>query len=236
MRLLGDGDGLFHRLDEVIRFVAHVGAVDAPVNRRFPAERDELLAVGETSRHIDEPRGKSQGAHLHVLPDQRLHGRHFRGRRRPVLSAEDSAPQRAVTHESGVVDSDALAFQLAEEALQIAPDEGNVVLLGAIAPPFLIVELGEGKDGIAAVAGDFRGDALADLAFRPGIDEEFDVGVAVRIDKAGGHGHAPGIDDGAGTSGCDTFGQQGDAIPLHGKVHFHTQMTEAVIDTAVDNQ
>ena len=197
-RLPGDAQRLGNRLEDLGLLVAHVGGVEAAGRGRHPAERDELIGLGEAPGRIFEPGRQPQRPAGHGLGDEGLHPLELFGRGRPVVVAHGRGPHGPVTDEGGVVQGRSRLLDAAQKAPGVPPVELEPVFLRQVRPHLLESLLGDRERRAAALAADERGHPLADGALGPGIDEKTDVGVVVDVDEAGRDGQTVGDDPGPG--------------------------------------
>jgi hypothetical protein len=87
VRLLGDADGLFHRLHEARALVAHVGRVEASVLRHHLGERDDLFGLGIRSRRVHQARREAERPLLHRQRHRLPHRLELARPRRPLVEA-----------------------------------------------------------------------------------------------------------------------------------------------------
>jgi hypothetical protein len=90
-----DANRFVERLQQPVAFVANMRDVDAAMTRRDLAERDQLLRRRVRVRLIDQAARQARSALLHRLLDQLGHALELRRRRRPVVVADDTGPDRS---------------------------------------------------------------------------------------------------------------------------------------------
>jgi hypothetical protein len=144
LRTLGDLVDLLHADRGVLAVGPHVGDVDAVVGDDRLAERGDLAGVGEPAGQVVEARRQADGAGVHPLADQALHGLEVVVGGGPGVVAHHLHPDVAVGDQISHVDRD----------LAVEPSQ---VLLDAVPIVFQAVRIAVEPGGVAPHVVDSRG-------------------------------------------------------------------------------
>ena len=93
-RLLADPDRLPDRVEQSLRFVAHVRDVDAAVCGGDLGQLDDLLGRREAARDVEQAGRQPERTLFHRLGDERPHPIELVRRRLAVVGPDDSATDR----------------------------------------------------------------------------------------------------------------------------------------------
>ena len=162
--------------------------VDAVVDLHDAGQLDQLVGRGVAARRVDEPGREPEGAGRHARRQQPLHGGQLADAGRALVETHRSDPQGAVTDEGGDVDGAAARLDGVEVLGERAPGHRAAVEVALphgheVAQPAVV----DRRRRHAAVAHHVSGDALVDRRLGAGVTEHGEVGVGVRVDKAGRH-------------------------------------------------
>ncbi|CAO0835742.1 hypothetical protein SMICM17S_12212 [Streptomyces microflavus] len=210
----GELHHLFVRFECARAVTAVVRAVVAPVAGHHPAELGEFGVlrvhpggVGQAGRHADR-------ALPHPLVHQLLHPGQFGVGGGAVLPADGVHPYRALRDEVGGVHGDALAAEVAVQAVQVAADRAPVeVDVGAVTVPAGDGAADLGQRAVvrrrvrqAVLAQHFERDALCRLRAVVRVAQQRQITVGVHVDESGGQCEAVRVDraggGGAGAGGA----------------------------------
>ncbi len=98
-----DGDGFIDGFHEPVVFVAHVGGVGQAALGEWPAERDELLAAGESARCVLETRRSATRPVGQRLANQGHHLLQLGGGCRAIVRADHYTAHRSESDHRGDV-------------------------------------------------------------------------------------------------------------------------------------
>ena len=197
---LADGDGLPHRLEDVIGLIPDVRGIAGAVPLQHATQGDHFLGLGKDPRCREQAGGQPQRASLQGLLQQMLHQGQLVGPGRSILHPHGQESQRIMAHlHDGI-------HRGGREGVEIVSEGGFTKLQpggagGQVIAQHLDPSWQRRRGGEAAVAQHFGGDALADLALRPWIQRQGEVGVRVNVDKAGRDHLSGGIDDASALPG-----------------------------------
>ena len=188
---LADANGLPHRIEQSRRLVAHVGGVEPAARAHLAREVDDLLGARVAPGLVDETGREPHRPRLHPLAHPGAHLVHLAGRGRALGESHGSRTQRAVPHEHGDVQAGPGFLHPLEILAEARPRRrGGAGMNPREAPDRGVV----GHHARAAVADHVGGHALHHLEGHGGIEEDGEVIVAVHVDEAGAHRHAPRVD------------------------------------------
>ena len=221
-----DLDGLVHRLDQLRGFVAHVGGVNAAILVQRLAERDHLIGRRRVGRRIVEAGRQADGAVIERGFERSPHRADLGWGRRAVEPVHGAGAQGGVADlarriERGrvAVQRRQIAFEAREKLLRLSPDD--------VERRRRIAVDRQRREADAAIAGDHRGDALADLAFHQRIAQQRAVVVGVGVDEPGRQRQAVGLDF-ASAFQFRQIAHRDDAIVLDREIAAHTGVAAAV--------
>ncbi len=231
--LPSDGERLIQSVKDRAPFAAHVGGVDAAVPGGGVGQRYQFVRPGVVGRGINERTRQPQRTLLHGVFDQALHLGQLFGRGSAVLRAQHHPAHLGGADVAAQIDSGAPALEAGEIAGEVAPihlhaeagHERVEFVQGAIV-------LGSGRP---AFAGDLGGDALADFAFRGGVDQQVEFRLAQHIDEAGSHHQAGRINHPA-SRGPAQVAASHDAVAAHGHILPRPRIPAAVHQPAAHDQ
>ena len=194
----GHADRFAERGAEAGCVVAHVDREQRVPGRRGGGDRDQFVFVGRDEGHLGEPGRHAERPFVEGRQRRLLDGLAVGGGGGPRLDAESPDAEGSVPDERRHVDRWTGPF----EGLEV-PGEGRPVdrhcrievacrSLGADEVP---VGSHRRRVADAAVAVDLGRDALRDLAARPAIAQEGEVGMAVDVDEAGRDDETGRVDD-----------------------------------------
>ncbi len=145
-------------------------------------ESDELIGLRVDVRRIDESAGEAESAVLHSLLDENLHLAELGGCGSAIVVANYSFANLGGADIGADVQRCALLFEPAEIAVESGPINCKFVMVEKrlLRRDGLFILRGDG----AAFAGDFRGNALRELAQRTIVEEERDFGLAEHVNEA----------------------------------------------------
>ena len=168
--------------------VADVRRVQPPAAGRDVAQRDHVLGRADAARPVLEAGGEPVGALVERFVDERRHRPGFLDVGGAQLVAHHRPMHRTLPDERGHVDAErrgAQPLQVLPEALPAQVD-GAVLRVADRAVPGVFGP-GDRRATVAALADHLGGHALVDLALRPAVDDQGEVGVGVNVDEAGAH-------------------------------------------------
>ena len=198
--LTADAAHLFHGLEDVVRFAAHVDRHDGTVFGHDLRELDQLLGMAVDAGHVDQAQGHAEGTGFQLLPEQGLHGLKLFGRRVIGLGIGHAhIAQGAVPYEHAVVVGAEAGHFLRVGGDVRGLDVRHFIGFEAGGPAgfyFSVMRLGAVRhEGAAAVAVDGRRHALMDVAFIAWRIVRGHVGMSMDIDEAGRHRQAAYVPD-----------------------------------------
>ena len=164
---------------QLLAVVAQVRRVEAAGGAGGTRQRDELVGLGVGVGRVDQPGGHAVGALLHGVGDEPRHLLQLGRLRRAFVVAHHVLAHLAEPDVRQQVDRRLRPLDGREVAGEVAP--------APLGGRFL-------RRDRAAFADHFGRDALADLALRVAVDEQREVRVRMRIDEAGRHHLAAGVD------------------------------------------
>ena len=232
-----------HRLQQTVAFAAHVRGIDPALGRGCAGQRHHLVLARVFAGLIQQAGRQPPAALLQRLLQPPPHLAHLIRRGQPGLIAHNPGAQGVVADELHGVDRRAHRLEQravirhrgprrprTDAALHLARGQKRVGLRGPV----------RGKPGLsqtrnrgaAALAVDFGGDALRELAGRVGFDQQIGVRVRVRVDEAR-RNHAPGpVDLPCGLRGGEVA-QRRDAVSLDGHVGAPLRRARAIHHAAL---
>ena len=167
---LADFDRLAHAVQDVRRFIAHVGDVDSAHLPRHLRELDHLGGRRERAGDVEETRAQPERTIFHALPHERAHLLELVGRGLPIDRTHHPIADRSLADEAGEVRRDVRRRHAIEKRAE--RDRRRSIR------PF-----------------DERRDALADIVVGGRHVEDAAARVGVNVDEPGRNRLAGGVDD-----------------------------------------
>ena len=153
---------------------------------------------------VDESRREPPSAGVERLGEEALHRREILGPCGPRAVPHHRRAQRVVSDELDGVDRGPRSRKHIAVLGERAPGEPVAEKRGPVAREARLAVAR--RDGSAALSVDLRRDALRHLRRSVRLDDEIRVGMRVRVDEAGAHDAARGVDGGIGSIGVRPVG------------------------------
>jgi hypothetical protein len=228
-----DGDRLVERVEHRVRLVAQMGEIAPAFRLHDLRQRDHLVGGGKSAGRREKAGRETIRSRVERLGQKRRHCLEFLARGVAIGEAHDHQPQCVVAdqrHDIG--GSRRKAVEVIGKAL-IDEAEPRRARREVIAQQGRFARQHR-RAGIAAMADDFGGDALADLALRLGIERQGPVGMRLDVDKARRDHQAARIDHPRRLA-CDLRRDRGNAAIHDGDIGRHGGRAAAVDDIAAAN-
>jgi hypothetical protein len=183
---LPDAQRLVHRLEDLVRFGAHVRDVEAAVRRHRLDDLDQLLGARVVPGRINEGGAEAERAVLHGAAQGGAHGVQRRAGGGAHAKPHPVLAQRARADERADVGRDAARLHRTEPGVEPArPHESpRRGARGAVARAAADRELAD-RRGRVALAHDLRRDALRELADASSVTAQERTAPTLDVDEAG---------------------------------------------------
>ncbi len=195
-RLFANVDRFFHRFHHIVRLATDMGSVAAAVFAHNLSQLHQLLFAGIDGGGVDQAGGHAQVAAFHGLAHPGFHFFQLLWSRLSVAVAHHPAPHIALADVKGDVVSQLHLRNRLHERMEIVAGFFQPFPMLRGQPVCFPLHHGGGRR--AALAGDFRGDALLQIVVGVGAHQNAVVGMAVVINKARGDDFAGGVDNPTG--------------------------------------
>jgi hypothetical protein len=182
LRLAADLDRFGDRVEQAVGRVADVAHVDAVVAGDDLGQGDDLRRVGVGARRVDQAGGHAEGAGFHALGDQPLHRGQLVSSRLPAVVSHGTTADGPVADHRRDVEGRMAAVDRGHVVSHAAP--GELEAAGEVGVHAFVAPADQGSGGRTALADDFGGHALADLALGARMLKDADVGVGMDVDEA----------------------------------------------------
>ena len=162
--VFGEADRFIQRFFELVALAAEMSGVDPSVRSGGPEQGEQFGLIGKTAGRVEQSGGESERALTHRRIEDPLHFRKCIGGKTAVFVAGNIGAERIVSAEKCRVDRRSAGGQRLGIRGEIGPIRRKIIgrIKRAQVFPDLVGQYGKG--GESAVAGNFRGDALGDLA------------------------------------------------------------------------
>ena len=230
-RFAADPKRLFERVGDAIAFVAHVRAVHGAGRGQSSGEFDHLFGWCTDRRCIIEPRAHARRPGIESGFQALAHERPLGGAGWAAHVRHRANPQRRVADQADGVDRRGVAIERAEVGGE-AGEESRRVPAQEVERRRWPAVARERCEADAAIAGDDRGHALADLGRHRRIGQEGAVIVAMNVDEAGRECATGGV-DGARSLQVHQMADRRNALVDDGDVGVERGATRAVDDPGV---
>ena len=175
--------------------IAHVGRIQPVPAGRDLAQRDDVLRCADVPRPVLQPGREAVRALVEGFVEQIGHAPRLFDGRRAKLVAHHRPVHRAVPDERRHVHARPARVEALQVLAEALPAHVHLAVVGVSdgAVPG-VPGTGDGRAAMAALADDLGGDPLVDLALRPPVDQQREVGVGMQVDESGADGKPVQLD------------------------------------------